>query len=483
MRMRNPTPLAVVAVLCAAALAGCSGSQRGAADKAGGGQAAPVVLRLGFVSWVDNGDDAQLLQQLAADVDKRSGGRLRVRLLDEQHTYKAPDEEVRLARGVRDGRFDLGWISTRRWDDLGVRSFQALQVPFLITDYATMDAVVRSRLAGRMLAGLERYAVVGLALVPRTLLHPVGSRPLLAPADYRGMQFLVARSRATDKLLAAFGAKVVYRLDSVTSRGRPGAVLPFGPYVSEIATGNVVLYARFGTLFANRSALRRLSDEQRSVLRSAARALVDRSIATTPSEQVAVRATCQNGSIALAGRADLARLRAAARPVAAALERDPQTKAFVAEIRGLGASTRPGPPLVVPAGCRPHGRGQAPAHSRQLSPGSVNGTYRYVLTRAAATAFGPPATDPNGRYPLIVTVVLRDGEWESSGGGEISSGTYTLTRTKAAFAWPRAGYTIRFSYTREANGTLHLKPVLPMDLGDQFVWASQPWRRIGPPPG
>src|SRR5262249_12209937 len=148
----------------------------------------------------------------------------------------------------------------------------------------------------------------------------------------------------------------------VTSSGPPGALFALGPDVERIVTGNVVLYARFGTLFANPSTLHRLSDEQRSVLRAAMRALVDRSIVATPSEQTATRATCQNASIALAGRADLGRLRAAARPVAAALERDPQTKTFVAEIRGLRASTRPGPPLVVPPGCRSHERGPAPAH-------------------------------------------------------------------------------------------------------------------------
>ena len=37
----------------------------------------------------------------------------------------------------------------------------------------------------------------------------------------------------------------------------------------------------------------------------------------------------------------------------------------------------------------------------------------------------------------------------------------------AAFSLPaRAGY---------------LKPVLPMDPGDQFVWAYKPWQRIAPP--
>jgi hypothetical protein len=38
-----------------------------------------------------------------------------------------------------------------------------------------------------------------------------------------------------------------------------------------------------------------------------------------------------------------------------------------------------------------------------------------------------------------------------------------------------------FRFARDPNGTIHLKPVLPMDSGDQFIWASKPWRRIGPP--
>jgi hypothetical protein len=38
-----------------------------------------------------------------------------------------------------------------------------------------------------------------------------------------------------------------------------------------------------------------------------------------------------------------------------------------------------------------------------------------------------------------------------------------------------------FTFARDGNGTVHLKPVPPMDPGDQFIWAYKPWRRIGPP--
>src|SRR4051794_12465659 len=235
----------LVAASAAAALTGCSGGDRAAADKAGGGAPPTAVLRLGYVDWTDNGADAWLLHDFAEKVARRSEGRVRIRIV--KNDYAPPDEELAVARAVRAGRFDLGWMTTRRWNDLGVTSFQALQAPFLITGYHTMDAVARSPLAHRMLEGVGRYGMTGLVLVPRELVHPEAPRPLLGPSDYAGMQFLVARSRPTDELLARFGAKAVYTIASVTA-GPPGSVQPLRDSTG-VETENVVLSPRFGTLF------------------------------------------------------------------------------------------------------------------------------------------------------------------------------------------------------------------------------------------
>ena len=78
-------------------------------------------------------------------------------------------------------------------------SFQALQAPFLITNYALLDRVVTSPLAARMLAGLGSRNLIGLALVPGLLRHPVGvGRPLVSVADYRGARVRdIRRGRRT----------------------------------------------------------------------------------------------------------------------------------------------------------------------------------------------------------------------------------------------------------------------------------------------
>src|SRR5205823_5450891 len=113
-----------------------------------------------------------------------------------------------------------------------------------------------------------------------------------------------------------------------------------------------------------------------------------------------------------------------------------------------------------------------------VSPSVLNGTYRYVLTKADAVAFGPPATNPENKYPVVVTWTLRDGRWISTTGSQKGVGTYTVARGRISLLWPREGHTNRFTYARDRNGTLHLSAVQPMDRGDEFAWASRAWRRI-----
>jgi hypothetical protein len=60
-------------------------------------------------------------------------------------------------------------------------------------------------------------------------------------------------------------------------------------------------------------------------------------------------------------------------------------------------------------------------------------------------------------------------------------GTYTIRTNRIRFVWTRVATVLNFTFTRDHDGTLHLKPILPMDRGDQFIWAYRPWRRIGSP--
>ena len=169
-----------------AAFTGCGGAtQAGNADKAGGATA-PLVLSIATDATADRAD-AAILRYFVRRVQDNSQGTLRIRIAYGAGGEATTSPEVRVARLVRDGKFDLGWIPSRNWDRLGVRSLRALQAPFLITSYDLLNRVLTGPLGPEMLRGVRQAGVVGLALVPGELRHPGGlNHAFRGPADFAG---------------------------------------------------------------------------------------------------------------------------------------------------------------------------------------------------------------------------------------------------------------------------------------------------------
>ena len=475
-------PRIVALVLAAGLLAGCGS---GAADKAGG-SSTPVVLRLADSNNSDQ-PDTGTLEYFAAQVAKRSGGSLRIRITYLAAGSATPRVEERTIAAVRARRFDLGWIGARAWDEVGVNSFRALQAPFLITSKQLLDRVVTSPIADEMLASLARKNVVGVALVPDYLRHPAGmGRPLVSPADFHGARIRIQPSRVSAALIRALGAvpvtisnsQIGYAIDQKRIDGQEVAMLsnPGG----SVLTGNTVLFAKALTLFANHASYDRLTAEQRRLLRDAAAATVHHAVAHNPTDaQIAEHFCFDRRRILLATPTELATLAREAQPVYRMLEADPQTRRFIKQIRAWKHTTPSDPTMSIPAGCRQKQR-PAQAAGPLRASSLLDGTYRWVLTRDDAHRYWGQQLNPGDTYPLIGTATLRRGTWRLAG-ADGDRGTYAIRGNRIRFDWPRVASVLVFTFTRDGDGTLHLKPVLPMDPGDQFVWASKPWQRIAAP--
>ena len=146
----------------AAGLTACSG---GAPRNKAGGPPPPVTVTLGTPDARGVLPDTQDITYFARQVHQLSGGQMNIRIL--WLVTQADNFEQATAALVKDGRVDLGWIGARAWDTLGVRSFQALQAPFLIDSYPLLHAVLRSPMASHMLAGLNQAGFTGPGAVPR----------------------------------------------------------------------------------------------------------------------------------------------------------------------------------------------------------------------------------------------------------------------------------------------------------------------------
>jgi TRAP-type C4-dicarboxylate transport system substrate-binding protein len=472
----SPRSTTLVLLAAMAGLLAACGS--GESDKAGG-VTAPVTLRIA-AHKVD-----YFATLFTDEVRRLSKGRIRVELIPGKGDNDPADASVRFAKQVRDGRYDLGVIEAPAWDELGVRSLEPLQAPFLISDQSLFRAVLASPLANRMLAGLRAQHVVGLSLMMTWLQHPVGYEgPLTTPADFRGKRIRVPVSRLNDAVVSALGATPVHlgfaQVGPSVARHELDGEEMITPGPSQTwLTANVTLFADALTVVVNERRFAKLSDQQRRILRTAAARAAQRAAAVMAANSDAKLAPrqCARGRVVVATAADRAALEQATRPVYAQLERDPQVKATIAAIGELKRRTPPDPAPKIPANCS---RPASITRARERDPSFLDGTYRWRITRAGALKVGGSADDPV--IGTIAGMTLRGGGWffEESDGSR-SNGTFKVIGNRIAFTWPQQGYTNTFTFKRRADGTLDLTPVLPMDVGDRVVSSSAPWTRVGPP--
>ena len=352
---------ALIALALTAATAGCSAVAGG--DKAGGPAGGPVVVRM--ASTASGLDDIPPVAEFVRRVGTLSGGTLRITMTNQWGDY-APGAEARLVRAVAAGTVDLGWAGSRVFDTLGIPSWQALSAPMLIDSYPLENAVLRSRMPGRMLAGLPKIGVVGLGVLGERLRLPFSAhRPLLAPADWRGVSFGTYQSGVQEQAIRGLGATPLvafgpYRVHYLTRGEMQGFELDIRRYVRDVgpvgmmyATADMALWPQFDVLIANPRWLASLTPQQRGWLQQAARAAAGDSVALAASGSATwVRHACEIGArFVTATPADLAAMRQSLSAVYQNLETDQQTRAYIQQIQRLKAATPLGPPLRIPAGC------------------------------------------------------------------------------------------------------------------------------------
>jgi TRAP-type C4-dicarboxylate transport system substrate-binding protein len=408
---------AALTVFVALLAAGCGSS---GANKAGGrGHETVERLTLTLVTG-----DSLFAPEYASAVDRLSGGRMRIEI---EVAGNEPAYEAKTVEAVRAGKAELGAVGARIWDAFGVTSFRALVAPFLVDSLALEQRVLVSPLGARMLAGLDRAAVVGLAVVPGPLRRPLGlARPLIEPSDYQGATIAIRYGGVARATLAALGATVrgytIGHLPALDGAELDSSTIAQNGYDARARTltANVVLWPRPQTIFADRAVFARLTRAQQDILRRAGRAALAPELARVEKDEAAgVAGICGRGRVALvtASTARLAALRRAVRPVYRVLERDPLTRTLIAQIKALRAK----PPLTTTDTTRCPGE-------RTSAATALEGTW------------GVTASFDD----LVAAGVRPDDAERQRGGGtlELTRGRWTGRERDNGFVW-RGRYTVR----------------------------------------
>jgi TRAP-type C4-dicarboxylate transport system substrate-binding protein len=260
---------------------------------------------------------------------------------------------------------DLGVTRSNVFDTLGVSTFEALSAPMLIDSYPLENTVLRSGIPSRMLAGLKRLGVTGLAALGDELRVPISvHRPLLVPADWQGLSVGTYRSGVQEQVIRALGATPLVVFGPFRNQAlAAGRIQAFEQDVVGTAhnglvrqapwfTANVALWPEIDVLLVNPGRLASLTGQQREWLAEAASAASKDSATLASDDGVYVREDCAAGArFVNATASDLAAMRRSLAVVYQQIESDPQTKSFIEEIQRLKGSTPSGPVIRVPAGC------------------------------------------------------------------------------------------------------------------------------------
>jgi TRAP-type C4-dicarboxylate transport system substrate-binding protein len=458
--------LASMGVALALASAACTSA---GADKAGGSKSKVMVLTL-----ADTESDPSNVQPFADAVKALSGGTMQIQI---QVNWRAgdPQYEGHLITDVEQGKADLGVAGVRAFDTVGVDSFQATQAPFLIDTYALEKEVLASDIPAKMLEGVTPLGLVGLGVLPGPLRKPLGlTRSLVSASDYRGARIGIRPGKVADATMRALGATpVAYlpgdasSLDGMEMQLDTIEANNYDQGATEL-TGNVDFWPRDEAVFSNARVFGALSAQQRDWLRKAGARSLSSALSNLPQGNAAMSDILCNRGLTLvsATTAEVAQLRQRVRPVYGELERNPQTRAFIAEITKVRREIGGFPDAVSPCA-----DSSAPIKTTTVTP--LDGTWEVSYTRKVFEAVN---TDPSQDIPENwghFTLTFHRGDVEATGSnpGGSWSGIYLVRGKTLTLHWSEYDGTMTWSIYR---GMLTFTGDIPTGF------LVKPWRRVGP---
>jgi len=187
--------------LLAAALLACAGfasSGSALAQK----QEAPIIIKFSHVVTPDT-PKGQAALRFKALAEQMSNGRVKVEVYPNSQLYRDREELEALQLGA----VQMLAPSLAKFSPLGVKEFEAFDLPYIFPSKQALYAVTEGRIGRGLLRKLESKGITGLAYWDNGFKIMSANKPLLAPADFRGLRMRIQSSRVLDEQMRVLGAQ------------------------------------------------------------------------------------------------------------------------------------------------------------------------------------------------------------------------------------------------------------------------------------
>lgn len=161
------------------------------------------------------------VMRFKALVEQRTEGRIRVLAYPGAQLYSDQDEMQALQLGA----VEMLAPSLSKFGRIGFPEFEMFDLPFLFNDIASVRRITQGPLGRRLLKGLHRQGLIGLGFFDNGFKQMSANRPLLTPADFKGLRMRVQASRVIAAQMRALGAQPVNLGFSETRRALAAGVV------------------------------------------------------------------------------------------------------------------------------------------------------------------------------------------------------------------------------------------------------------------
>jgi C4-dicarboxylate-binding protein DctP len=162
---------------------------------------APIVIKFSHVVALDTpkGKAAEYFKKLA---NERTKGKVKVEVYANSTLYKDKEEMESLQLGA----VQMLAPSLAKFGPLGVKEFEAFDLPFLFDSYADLHKITQGPVGQGLLKKLEAKGITGLAYWDNGFKDMSANKPLRTPADFRGLKMRIQSSKVLDQQMRDLGA-------------------------------------------------------------------------------------------------------------------------------------------------------------------------------------------------------------------------------------------------------------------------------------
>ena len=162
---------------------------------------APIVIKFSHVVATNTpkGKGAEYFKKIA---EERTHGKVKIEVYPNSTLYKDAEEVDALQLGA----VQMLAPSLAKFGPLGLRDFEAFDLPYLFDNYDELHKVTDGKIGKDLFRKLEPKGIIGLAYWDNGFMDMSANKPLRKPEDFRGLKMRIQSSKVLDSQMRALGA-------------------------------------------------------------------------------------------------------------------------------------------------------------------------------------------------------------------------------------------------------------------------------------